>query len=428
MNRRDFMKADIVIKNISQLITMAGENRPRAGKEMSEIGLIENGVIAMTDDRIIYVGQGELPKEVVVDDSTLVIDGTGKTVTPGLVDPHTHLVHGGSRENELEMKLKGAKYLDILKAGGGIHSTVRATKSASFEELYVKASKSLDTMLEFGLTTIEAKSGYGLDTETELKQLRVAKELDKNHPVNIVSTFLGAHAIPMEYKNNVEEFVDIVINEMMPKVQEENLAEFCDVFCEEGVFTVDQTRRILNTAKGYGMKPKIHADEIVPLGGAELAAEVGAISGDHLVAATEEGMRMMAENGVIADLLPGTSFNLGMGKFANARKMIEMSVPVALSTDYNPGSCPTENIQLIMTLASLRMKMTPEEVITAVTINGAASVGRQNEIGSLVDGKRADIAVFNCPNLNYIIYHFGINHIDKVIKNGKLVVDNGKRL
>lgn len=422
------MKANIVIKNISQLITMAGENRPRAGKEMSEIGLIENGVIAMAEDRIIYVGQGELPKDVIVDDSTLIIDGSGKTVSPGLIDPHTHLVHGGSRENELEMKLKGAKYLDILKAGGGIHSTVRATKSASFEELYIKASKSLDTMLEFGLTTIEAKSGYGLDTETELKQLRVAKELDKKHPVDIVSTFLGAHAIPMEYKNNVEEFVDIVINEMMPKVQEENLAEFCDVFCEEGVFTVDQTRRILNAAKGYGMRPKIHADEIVPLGGAELAAEVGAISGDHLVAATEEGMRLMAENHVIADLLPGTSFNLGMGKFANARKMIELSVPVALSTDYNPGSSPTENIQLIMTLASLRMKMTPEEVITAVTINGAASVGRQNEIGSLVEGKRADIAVFNSPNLNYIIYHFGINHIDKVIKNGKLVVDNGKSL
>lgn len=422
------MRADIVIKNISQLITIAGENRPRVGKEMSEIGLVENGVIAVAEDKIVYVGQGELPKEVEIDDSTLVIDGTGKTVTPGLVDPHTHLVHGGSRENELEMKLKGAKYLDILKAGGGIHSTVRATKSASFQELYNKAKKSLDKMLELGLTTVESKSGYGLDTETELKQLRVAKELNENHPVDIVSTFLGAHAIPMEYKENVEDFVDVVINEMMPKVQEENLAEFCDVFCEEGVFTVDQTRRILNEAKKYGMRPKIHADEIEPLGGAELAAEVGAISGDHLVAATEEGMRMMAENTVIADLLPGTSFNLGMGKFANARKMIEFGVPVALSTDYNPGSCPTENIQLIMTLASLRMKMTPEEVITAVTINSAASVGRENEVGSLMEGKKADIAIFDSPNLNYIIYHFGINHIDKVIKNGKLVVDSGKRI
>lgn len=422
------MKADIVIKNISQLITIAGEDKPRTGKEMSEIGLIENGVIAISNDRIIYVGQGELPEEFKVDYNTLVIDGTGKTVTPGLVDPHTHLVHGGSRENELEMKLNGAKYLDILKAGGGIHSTVRATKNASFQELYSKAKKSLDTMLEFGLTTIEAKSGYGLDTETELKQLRVAKELHKNHPVDIVSTFLGAHAIPMEYKENIEQFIDIVINDMMPKVQEEKLAEFCDVFCEDGVFTVNQTRKILNEAKKYGMKPKIHADEIEPLGGAELAAEVQAISGDHLVAATEEGMKRMAENSVIANLLPGTSFNLGMGKFANARKMIEMSVPVALSTDYNPGSCPTENIQLIMTLASLRMKMTPQEVITAVTINAASSIERQNEIGSLVEGKKADIAIFNAPNLSYIIYHFGINHIDKVIKNGKVVVDNGKRI
>ncbi len=422
------MNADIVIKNISQLITIAGENRPRIGKEMSEIGLIENGVIAISNDKIIYVGQGELPKEIKVDDNTSIIDGAGKTVTPGLVDPHTHLVHGGSRENELEMKLNGAKYLDILKAGGGIHSTVRATKNASFQELYSKAKNSLDTMLEFGLTTIEAKSGYGLDTETELKQLRVAKELHKNHPVDIVSTFLGAHAIPMEYKENVEEFIDIVINDMMPKVQEEKLAEFCDVFCEDGVFTVNQTRKILNEAKKYGMKPKIHADEIEPLGGAELAAEVQAISGDHLVAATEEGMKRMAENSVIANLLPGTSFNLSMGKFANARKMIEMSVPVALSTDYNPGSCPTENIQLIMTLASLRMKMTPQEVITAVTINAASSIDRQNEIGSLVKGKKADIVIFNAPNLSYIIYHFGINHIDKVIKNGRVVVDNGKRI
>ncbi len=422
------MRADIVIKNISQLITLRGENKPRTCKEMSQIGLIEDGVVAIKEDKIIYVGQGELPSEIVVDDDTMIINADGKTVTPGLVDPHTHLVHGGSRENELDMKLKGAKYLDILKAGGGIHSTVRATKAASFEELFNKALKSIDTMLELGLTTIEAKSGYGLDTENELKQLRVAKTLNENHPIDIVSTFLGAHAIPMEYKENVEDFIDIIINDMMPQVQKENLAEFCDVFCEEGVFTVEQTRKILNTAKQYGMKPKIHADEIEPLGGAELAAEIGAVSADHLVAASEQGMKMMADKGVIADLLPATSFNLGIGKFANARKMIEEGVPVALSTDYNPGSCPTENIQLVMSLASLKMKMTPEEVITAVTINSACSVGRQDEIGSIMIGKKADLAIFDSHNLSYIIYHFGINHIDKVIKNGKLVVDNGKKI
>lgn len=422
------MIADIVIKNISHLITLEGENRPRVGKEMSEIGTVENGIVAIKGDKIIYVGQGELPSDINIDDNTMIIDGEGKTVTPGLVDPHTHLVHGGSRENELDMKLKGAKYLDILKAGGGIHSTVKSTKTSSFEELYDKAEKSLNTMLEFGVTTVEAKSGYGLDTDTELKQLRVAKKLNNDHPVDIVSTFLGAHAIPAEYKDDVDAFVDIVINDMMPKVYEENLAEFCDVFCEEGVFTVEQTRRILNAGKKYDMKPKMHADEIEPLGGAELAAEVGAISADHLVAASELGMKMMAEKGVIADLLPGTSFNLGMGKFAKARQMIEAGVPVALSTDYNPGSCPTENIQLVMTLASLRMRMTPEEVITAVTINSASSVGRQEEIGSIMVGKKADIAIFNSSNISYIIYHFGINHIDKVIKNGVMVVDKGKRI
>ena len=420
------MIINILIKNISQLITLKGDNRPRVGTEMRDIGLIENGVVAISDDKIVYVGKGELPEKFILDDSTTVIDGTGKTVTPGLVDPHTHIVHGGSRENELIMKLEGKKYLDILKAGGGILSTVRSTKEATFNELLDKAHKSLDKMMEFGVTTVEAKSGYGLDTDTELKQLRVAKALNEVHPVDIVSTFLGAHAIPPEYKGNVEGFIDIIFKEMLPKVKEENLAEFCDVFCEEGVFTVEQSRRILEEGKKYGLLPKLHADEIEPLGGAELAAEVGAISADHLLAASEKGMEMMAEKGVIADLLPGTSFNLRIGKYANARKMIDLGIPVALSTDYNPGSCPTENIQLIMTLASLMMGMTPEEVITAVTMNSACSIGRQNTIGSIVEGKQADIAIFDAPNISYIIYHFGINHTDKVIKKGKIVVNSGK--
>ncbi|MGF7056541.1 imidazolonepropionase [Brassicibacter mesophilus] len=418
------MKADIVIKNISQLVTMDGPNRPRIKEEMRKIDIIENGVVAICNDRIIYAGKGELPQDISVDDSTIIMNGEGKTVTPGLVDPHTHLVHGGSRENELTMKLKGMKYLDILKEGGGIHSTVRATKESSFDELYDKAENSLNKMLELGITTVEAKSGYGLDTETELKQLRVAKQLDEDHPVDIVSTFLGAHAIPTEYKDRPEEFVELIINEMLPKVSDEKLAEFCDVFCEEGVFTVEQSRRILNEAKKLGLLPKLHADEIEPLGGAELAAEVGAVSADHLVAASEMGMKMMAENGVIADLLPGTSFNLRTDKYANARKMIELGVPVALSTDYNPGSCPTENIQLVMSFASLIMRMTPEEVLTAVTINSACSLKRENTIGSIVKGKKADIVIFDSPNINYIIYHFGINHVQHVIKNGKIVVKN----
>lgn len=420
------MKADIVIKNISQLVTMEGPDRPRIKEEMKNIGLIENGVVAISGDEIIFVGEGVLPDYIETHEETLIIDGTGKTVTPGLVDPHTHLVHGGSRENELAMKLNGMKYMDILNAGGGILSTVRATQCASFEKLYKKAEKSLNTMLEFGVTTVEAKSGYGLDTETELKQLRVARELNEKHPVDIVSTFMGAHAVPRSYKDNPDRFVEIIINEMIPRVAEEKLAEFCDVFCEEGVFTLAQTRRILTAAREYDMLPRVHADEIEPFGGAELAAEIGSISADHLVAASETGMKMMAEKGVIADLLPATSFNLGTGKFANARRMIELGVPVALSTDYNPGSSPTENLQLVMYFASLILRMTPEEVFTAVTINSACSIKREDRIGSLRRGKRADIVIFDSPNINYIIYHFGINHVDMVLKNGKIVVDKGR--
>lgn len=418
------MKADIVIKNIDNLITLKGPNRARVNEEMREIGLINDGIVALKDDKIIYVGKGELPASIKTHKDTILIDGKGKTVTPGLVDSHTHLVHGGSREHELSMKLKGAKYLDILEAGGGIHSTVNATKEASFDQLYDKAKKSLDIMLGFGVTTVEAKSGYGLeDFDTEIKQMEVANKLNEDHYVDIVSTFMGAHAIPTKYKDNPRTFIDIIIDEMIPKVSERKLAKFCDVFCEKGVFSVEDSKEILEAGIRYGLLPKVHADEIEPMGGAELAAEVGCITADHLVAASEIGIKMMAEKGVIANLLPGTSFNLQTGKFARAKSMIEAGVPVALSTDYNPGSCPTENMQLVMSLASIVMKMTPEEVITAATINGAASLKLEEQIGSLEVGKKADLVIFDAPNLDYIIYHFGINHTDKVIKNGKLAFE-----
>lgn len=419
------MKATLVIKNIDNLITLKGENRPRSGKEQGEVGLINNGIVAIDGEKIIYVGSGNLPSNIETDKNTIVIDGKGKTVTPGLVDAHTHLVHGGSREHELSMKLKGMAYLDILAAGGGIHSTMEATKNASFDELYNKAKKSLDTMLSYGVTTVEAKSGYGIeDFDTEIKQLEVAKKLNEDHPVDIVSTFMGAHAIPMKYKDNPDEFVDIIINEMLPEVKKRDLAKFCDVFCEEGVFSVEQTKKILLEAKNrYGFIPKVHADEIVSLGGAELAAEIGCITADHLIAASDDGIKAMAEKGVIANVLPATSFNLQVEHFARAKKMIEENVPVAISTDYNPGSSPSENLQLAMYFASLVMKLTPEEVITGVTINGAAALGLENEVGSLVEGKMADLVIFDAPNLDYIIYHFGINHTEKVIKNGKLVYD-----
>ncbi len=290
-------------------------------------------------------------------------------------------------------------------------------KKATFEELYEKARKSLDIMLSLGVTTVEAKSGYGLDDfDTEIKQLEVAKKLDADHPVDIVSTFMAAHAIPPAYKDKTDEFIDLIINEMMPEVGKRNLAKFCDVFCEEGVFTVDESRRILEAGMEHGLLPKIHADEIKPLGGAELAAEIGCISADHLVAASDEGIKMMADKKVIANLLPATSFNLQSGKYARAKKMIEEGLPVAISTDFNPGSCPTENMQLVMSFASIIMKLTPEEVITGATINGAASLKLEEEIGSIEVGKKADMVIFDAPNLEYIIYHFGINHTDKVIK------------
>ncbi|MGL5711659.1 MAG: imidazolonepropionase [Paraclostridium sp.] len=415
------MKIDLIIKNIGKLATMRG-NAPLIGKAMDDIEIIENAYIAIKDGKFYEIGQNN-NYEKLVSDNTEVHDAQGCLVTPGLIDAHTHLVHGGSRENEFAKKLAGVPYLDILKSGGGILSTVKSTKCASFDELYNKAYKSLDRMLEFGVTTVESKSGYGLELETEIKQLEVSKKLSGQHPIDLVNTFLGAHAIPVEYKQNPEEFVDILINEMMPKIKKFELAEFCDVFCEDAVFTIEQTRKIFESAKQYGYKLKIHADEIVSLGGAELSAEMECISADHLMAASEEGIRLMSEKGIIANILPGTSFNLNKN-YANARKMIESNVPVALSSDYNPGSCPSENLQFVMQLGCLGLKMTPNEVLSAVTINAACAIDRQSDIGSIEVGKAADLVMFDAYNTEYLMYHFGINHTNKVFKNGKLVVDN----
>lgn len=415
------MEADLIIKNIGTLATLKGPQRARGGRDQGEIGVIKDAVVAVKGDRIIYVGDGDIPEEVTANEKTLIIDAGGKLVTPGLIDSHTHLVHGGSRENELSMKLKGAKYMEILSAGGGIHSTMIATRSMSSEELYKQARNSLDRMLSFGVTTVEGKSGYGIeDIETELKQLEVAERLDKEHAVDVVSTFMGAHAVPLNFKDDPEVFVQKIIREMIPIVARRKLARFCDVFCEHGVFTIDQSKRILLEGRRWGLEPKIHADEIESIGGAELAAELRCVSADHLVGASDEGIRKMAGSGVVANLLPGTSFNLQTGKHARARFMIDNGLPVAVSTDYNPGSCPTENIQLIMSFASLILRMTPEEVLTAVTMNGAAALGLEGEIGSIEVGKKADIVIFDSPNLEYVIYHFGINHTNIVIKDGRI--------
>ena len=416
------MKIDLIIKNIGKLVTMENPFFPRIGNQMNELTILENAYIAVAQGKICQVGAGDDYKEL-VGENTVIDDASGMLVTPGLIDSHTHLVHGGSRENEFSKKLNGVPYIQILQEGGGILSTVNATKNATFDELYSKAKKSLDRMLEFGVTTVEEKSGYGLEFETEVKQLQVAHKLDKDHPVDLVHTFLGAHAVPVEYKSNSKAYIKLLVEEIMPKIKEMNLAEFCDVFCEEGVFSVEESEYILSKAKEMGYKLKIHADEIVPIGGAELAAKLGCISADHLMAASDEGLKNMAENGVIANILPGTSFNLNKPS-ADARKMIDLNVPVSLSSDYNPGSCPSENLQFVMQLGCLNLNMTPNEVLSAVTINAAHCIDRANEIGSIEIGKKADIAIFDAPNVEYLMYHFGINHIDRVYKEGKLVVEN----
>lgn len=416
------MKMDLIIKNIGKLVTMEGSFLPKTGNEMNELTILENAYIAVVEGKVFKVGTGEDYKAL-VGENTIIDDASGMLVTPGLVDSHTHLVHGGSRENEFSKKLNGVPYIQILQEGGGILSTVNSTKKATFDELYKKAKKSLDRMLEFGVTTVEEKSGYGLELETEVKQLQVAHKLDKDHPVDLVHTFLGAHAVPVEYKSNSEAYIKLLVEEIMPKVKELDLAEFCDVFCEEGVFSVEESNYILSKAKEMGYKLKIHADEIVPIGGAELAAKLGCISADHLMAASEQGLKDMAQKGVIANILPGTSFNLNKPS-ADGRKMIDLNVPISLSSDYNPGSCPSENLQLVMQLGCLNLKMTPNEVLTAVTINAAHCVDRATEIGSIEVGKKADIAVFDAPNVEYLMYHFGINHIDRVYKEGRLVVKN----
>ena len=416
------MKADFILKNIGKLVTMKGSSSFRIKEEMNNIEIIENAYIAVKDGKVLEVGVGS-EFENLVGENTKVDDAEGLLVTPGLIDSHTHLIHGGSRENEFSMKLNGVPYIEILNSGGGILSTVKATKEASKEALYEKAKKSLDRMLELGVTTVEEKSGYGLELETEIKQLEVGKMLDENHPVDLVHTFLGAHAVPVEYKEDHKPYIDILVDEMMPKIKDIGLAEFCDVFCEEGVFTIEESEYILQKAKEMGYKLKIHADEIESLGGAELAAKLGCVSADHLMAASDKGIEMMAENKVVANILPATSFNLNKN-YADCRKMIDMGAIVSLSSDYNPGSCPSENLQLVMQLGCLHLKMTPNEVLTAVTINAAYAVDRADEVGSLEAGKKADFVVFDAPNVEYLMYHFGINHTKRVYKDGKLVVDN----
>jgi imidazolonepropionase len=419
------MTTSLLIKNAAQVVTSTGaSDKALVGEALGRIEVIEDGAVAVSGDNITAVGPtAMILQQIETDQQTKIIDATGKVVLPGLVDPHTHVVFGGSREHELSLKLQGVPYLEILARGGGILSSVDATRAASEDELVDRGIKYCRQMLAQGTTTVEAKSGYGLSTEAELKTLRAVRRVDEVQPVDLVPTFLGAHAVPKEYQNEPDRYLELVINEMLPRVVDEKLACYCDIFCEEGVFSIEQSRRLLLAARKAGLELKLHADEIVPLGGAELAAELNAVSADHLLVISDSGIEKMAAAGVIAVLLPGTTFYLREEHYAPARKMIEVGVPVALATDFNPGSSPNNNLQLIINLACLYLRMTPEEVINAITINAAHALGRAAEIGSLERGKKADIVIFDAHNYEYLAYRYGTNLVYLVIKNGRVVVE-----
>lgn len=408
-------KDRLLIKNISQLVTCSGF-AAKKGKEMSELYIIEDGAVAITDGVITHVGRSE---EVLSQLSEYYpeIDAHGKTVLPGFVDSHTHFVFGGYREEEFSWRLRGDSYMSIMERGGGIVNTMTATRNSSFDELMESARPRLDQYLAMGVTTVEGKSGYGLDLPTELLQLQVMAGLNKEHPVDIVSTYLGAHAVPPEYKGRTDEYIDLLIREALPEIRPEYGVEFCDVFCEKGVFSIKQSERLLLAAREHGLKLKLHADEIVPLGGAELAARLKAVSADHLLHASDEGIRQMVEANVIATLLPLTAFSLSE-PYARGREMIDAGCAVALASDLNPGSSFTSSIPMLIALACIQMKLSPEEVVTALTINGAAAVGRADTIGSIDVGKKADLIMLRFPSYKFLPYHIGMNIVEKVIKRG----------
>lgn len=418
------MTKPIWIKHAAQLATLASDVKgPRSKEAMSDLGIIEDGSLWIEDGIIQAVGTTkELEKHYSKrGDEAEIVNAMNHLVTPGLVDPHTHVVYGGSREHEFEMRLQGAAYMDIMNAGGGIHATTRMTRESTEDELFEQTIRRLDSFLAHGVTTVEGKSGYGMNLETELKQLRVMKRLQEQHMIDIVPTFMGAHAVPPEFKEREDEFVDYLIRDMLPVIAEEKLAEFNDVFCEKGVYTPEQAERILEAGKHFGLIPKIHADEIESYGGAELAAKIGAISAEHLLKASEAGIQAMAKSGTIACLLPATALYL-REQAAQGRKMIDEGVAVAISTDCNPGSSPTTSMPLVMNLACISMRLTPAESLTAATYNAACAINRQEQVGSLEVGKLADIVLWNTKSYQELQYLFGVNHVKSVWKKGVKVV------
>jgi imidazolonepropionase len=411
------LEDNYIVINIGQLVTCSGF-AAKHGKAMSDTGIINNAAIVVTRGIITYAGpySDNLPLDHSEDYTT--IDAEGNAVLPGFVDSHTHFVFGGYREEEFSWRMRGDNYMSIMNRGGGIYNTVHATRETSFEVLKSEAGKRLDKMLEMGVTTVEGKSGYGLDKETELKQLRVMKALNEEHPVDIVSTYLGAHAVPHDYTEKA--YIDFMIREVLPEIRKENLAECCDIFCEKDVFSVEESRRFLLAAKESGFRLKLHADEIVRTGGAELAAELGALSADHLLQISPKGIQALANSQTVATLLPCTAFSL-KEDYAKGREMIDAGCAVALATDLNPGSCFTSSIPLTIALACIYMKMSPEEAVTALTINAAAALGKAGSIGSIDVGKKGDLIVLEYPGYKFLPYNVGMNCIKTVIKSQKRI-------
>jgi len=420
--------ADCVVKNCSQLLTCEGRI-PKRKEALQEVGLLEKGCIASFKGRIVFIGEKKRFKEEVhLEDNCIQIDGTGLVGLPGFVDSHTHLPFAGTREEEFVLRLKGYSYQQLAEKGLGIQTTVKSTRQASQKELLSLCLSRLDRMLLLGTTTVEAKSGYGLNLNDEIKQLETMQEANRFHPVDIVPTFMGAHEIPEEYKARKSDYIELLIQTILPEVKEKKLAEFFDVFCEEGVFSIEETRKLVRAAKEAGLKIKIHADEFSPLGGAQLAAEEKASSADHLINITEEGIKKLSNSQTAATLLPAVSFFLMHEKKAPARKLIEEGAIVALATDFNPGSSMTESMLFVLQLAVFTLKMSIEEAINAATANSSYALARHEDVGSLEVGKKMDLVLWDVPNYLTLVYHLGINPIKHVLKNGKLVVRDGKIL
>jgi imidazolonepropionase len=408
----------LAIINCAQVVTLAGPARPRVGAELRELGIISPGALLVRDGLIERVGTTDEIKNR-IDADTTVVDAGGRVVLPGFVDAHTHPVFAGTRVDEFEERSKGATYQEIAARGGGIQSTVNRTRAASVDELVAAGQRYADWFLRGGTTTVEAKSGYGLSLEDELKILRAIKRLDLETPLRYVPTFLGAHSVPPEYQARRDEYISLLIDEMLPQVAQQKLAEFCDVFCEERVFTTDESWKILSAARCHGLALRMHADQLSLSGGAKLAAELGTVTADHLEHTDADGIHALKQAGVQPVLLPGSVYALGSSRYPAARDMIDAGLAVVLATDFNPGSSPTPSMPMVLSLAATHMKMTPAEAITAATINAAYSLNRAEQLGSLEAGKIADFVIHDCEDYRELAYFFGVEHPWRVFVRGE---------